>query len=394
MSRAFLILNAGSSSLKFAIYAADGLELLCRGGIADLGRHAKLRIEHQLSVGGISWEPPPPAVGSHEDVVAWLLDKMRGATGVEIVAAGHRIVHGGREFETPVLLDAATLAKLDRLTPLAPAHEPHNLAGVRAIAKAWPELPQIGCFDTAFHRSQPRLAQLFGLPHALTDAGMLRYGFHGLSYEYIASALPHIVGERAEGKVIVAHLGSGASLCALEGRRSVATTMGYTVLDGLLMSTRCGAVDPGLVLELVRQEGCEKVADLLNNRSGLLGVSGISGDVRELEASPEPRAKEALDLFVYRVLREAGSLIAALGGLDAIVFTAGIGEHSAALRRRICEGLAFAGARLDPARNEKAQTRIHADSSSVGLYVIPTNEELPIARATHRLLDDRKIASH
>jgi acetate kinase len=257
---------------------------------------------------------------------------------------------------------------------------------VRAIAKAWPRLPQVGCFDTAFHRSQPRLAQLFGLPHALSDAGMLRYGFHGLSYEYIASVLPDIAGGRAGGRVVVAHLGNGASLCALKDRQSIATTMGYTAIDGLIMSTRCGAIDPGLVLQLVRERGCEPVADLLNNRSGLLGVSGISGDVRVLEASEDPRAKEALDLFAYRILREAGSLIAALGGLDVLVFTAGIGEHSAKLRRQICEGLAFTGARLDPARNDAAQTKIHADGSSVDLLVIPTNEELPIARAMQRLV--------
>jgi acetate kinase len=385
VNRAFLILNAGSSSLKFALYEAGELKLLCRGNIANLGESAKLDIGHELAPGTIGWGAPPEK-GNHEDVVAWLIDVLRGASELRVVGAGHRIVHGGRDFEAPLLLDDATLGKLDRLTLLAPAHEPHNLAGVRAIAKAWPRLPQVGCFDTAFHRSQPRLAQLFGLPHALTDAGMLRYGFHGLSYEYIASVLPDIAGGRAGGRVVVAHLGNGASLCALKDRQSIATTMGYTAIDGLIMSTRCGAIDPGLVLQLVRERGCEPVADLLNNRSGLLGVSGISGDVRVLEASEDPRAKEALDLFAYRILREAGSLIAALGGLDVLVFTAGIGEHSAKLRRQICEGLAFTGARLDPARNDAAQTKIHADGSSVDLLVIPTNEELPIARAMQRLV--------
>ncbi|MFI5015384.1 MAG: acetate/propionate family kinase [Hyphomicrobiales bacterium] len=388
MNRAFLILNAGSSSLKFALYDAGALELLCRGGIANLGQSAKLDIGRQLASGTIDWRAPP-VTGSHEDVVAWLIEVLRAAEQLEVVAAGHRIVHGGHEFEAPVLLDDATLAKLDRLTPLAPGHEPHNLAGVRAVTKAWPGLPQIGCFDTAFHRSQPRLAQLFGLPHAYAEAGMLRYGFHGLSYEYIAGVLPDIAGGRAEGRIVVAHLGNGASLCALKGRRSLATTMGYTAIDGLIMSTRCGAIDPGLVLQLVRERGCEPVADLLNNRSGLLGVSGISGDVRVLEASDDPRAKEALDLFVYRILREAGSLIAALGGLDVFVFTAGIGEHSAKLRNQICEGLAWTGARIDPLRNKTPEGRIHADGSSVELLVIPTNEERPIARAMQRLVGIR-----
>ncbi len=354
----------------------------------DLGHGAKLDIEHQPA-STAAW-PAPPETGSHEDVVAWLIGVLRTMGSLEIVAAGHRIVHGGREFAAPVLLDDDALAKLDRLTPLAPAHEPHNLAGVRAVAKAWPHLPQVGCFDTAFHRTQPRLAQLFGDPGTRSASpACCATDFHGLSYEDAASVLPRDRGRAAtDGKVVIAHLGAAGRACARSRRRqSIATTMGYTATDGLLMSTRCGAIDPGLVLELVREKGTESVADLLNNRSGLLGVSGVSGDVRVLEASPEPRAKEALDLFVYRVLREAGSLVAALGGLDAFVFTAGIGEHSATLRRRICEGLAFMGARLDRARNDAGESRIHAEGSGVGLFVVKTNEELPIARAMRRLIE-------
>jgi acetate kinase len=385
MNRAFLILNAGSSSLKFALYDAASLELLLRGNVANLGRSARLEVSQQPTVGAVAWSAPPET-GSHKDIIAWLVGALCGAAGFEIAAAGHRIVHGGRHFDAPILLDDEKLAKLDRLAILAPAHEPFNLAGVRAVTEAWPHLTQIGCFDTAFHRAQPRLAQLFGLPHELSDAGMLRYGFHGLSYEYIAGVLPDVHRARAEGKVIVAHLGSGASLCALKERRSIATTMGYTALDGLVMSTRCGAIDPGLVLELVRERGHDQVAELLNKQSGLLGVSGISGDMRELEASEDPRAKEAIDLFVYRILREMGSLIATLGGLDALVFTAGIGEHSARVRQRICDGLVWTGARLDPSRNEASQTRISASGSRVDLLVIPTNEELPIARAVQRLV--------
>ena len=385
MRSAFLILNAGSSSLKFALYTAKTLEPILRGDVADLRHKATLSVTPRSATDLINWGRPPEK-GGHEEIVSWLVGKLRMLADVVIVASGHRIVHGGRDFSTPVRLDEDVLAKLERLSPLAPAHEPHNLAGIRALAQAWPGLPQIGCFDTAFHRTQPRIAQIFGIPRELTDAGMLRYGFHGLSYEYIASVLPQAMGERGEGRVIVAHLGNGASLCAMKGRRSVATSMGYTAIDGLVMSTRCGAIDPGLVLALVREKGHEAVTDMLNNRSGLLGVSGLSGDVRELESSKDPRSKEALDLFVYRVVREAGSLVAAIGGLDAFVFTAGIGEHSALLRQRISDGLAWAGARCDARRNAAGETRIHADGSPVELYIIPTNEELPIARAVSELV--------
>ncbi|RFB76470.1 acetate/propionate family kinase [Methylovirgula sp. 4M-Z18] len=385
MKSAFLILNAGSSSLKFALYEAETLDPLLRGEVANLRRGTRLRLAPQSAVDHIDWGQPPEN-GGHEEVIAWLENKWQGLAAVEIVASGHRIVHGGRDFSAPIRLGEDVLTKLDRLSPLAPAHEPHNLAGIRALARAWPGLPQVGCFDTAFHRSQPHIAQIFGIPRELTDAGMLRYGFHGLSYEYIAGVLPQKMGARGEGRIIVAHLGNGASLCGLRERRSVATTMGYTAMDGLVMSTRCGAIDPGLVLALVRERGYDATADLLNNRSGLLGVSGLSGDIRELEASENPCAKEALDLFVYRVLREAGSLIAVLGGFDAFVFTGGIGEHSSYLRQRISDGLAWTGARVDPKRNAAGEARIHVDGSPVELHVIATNEELPIARAVRALI--------
>src|SRR5919206_2776873 len=256
-------------------------------------------------------------------------------------------------------------------------------AATRAASAMWPDLPQVACFDTAFHRTEPRLAQLFAIPRAFTQEGLVRYGFHGLSYEYIVGVLPEAAGERANGRVIVAHLGHGASLCAMRNRESVATTMGFTALDGLMMGTRCGAIDPGLVLHLIRERNmpAEAVADILNKRSGLLGVSGISDDVRVLEASDDPRAAEALDLFAYRVIRETGSLMAALGGLDVFVFTAGIGERSVRLRRRISEGLGWAGLRLDPDRNDASDPRISSLESAVAALVIPTNEELPIAKA-------------
>ncbi|ACA20374.1 acetate kinase [Methylobacterium sp. 4-46] len=388
MTDAILAINAGSSSLKFALFAADTLEPLCRGGVSGLGGAVSVEAAGPLALRA---GDAPGAGSDHAAAVAWLLDAIRRTPDLLLRAAGHRVVHGGRDFSAPVRVDAGVLAALERLVPLAPAHQPHNLAGLRAVAASWPDLPQVACFDTAFHRTQPRLAQLFPIPWALSEEGLLRYGFHGLSYAHVAEILPDLAGARAEGRVIVAHLGHGASLCALRERRSLASTMGFTALDGLMMGTRSGAVDPGLVLHLIRERGmsAEAVADLLNNRSGLLGVSGISDDVRALQGCDDPRAAEALALFAYRAVREAGSLMAALGGLDVLVFTAGIGEHAPALRAAIAEGLAFAGVELDPARNAANATRISRDASPVAVYVVPANEERPIARAAAALLAGR-----
>ena len=383
---AVLVLNAGSSSVKFALFEASSLEVLCRGGIEGIGGAARF--------GGASGPdaslfdgPSLPADADHERATRWLLDGLRGAPGLTLRAAGHRVVHGGPDFAAPVRVDEIVLAALERLVPLAPAHQPHNLAAIRAVGRAWPDLPQVACFDTAFHRTQSRLAQIFAIPRDLTDEGLVRYGFHGLSYQHIADVLPGIAGERAAGRVIVAHLGHGASLCAMRDRRSIATTMGFTALDGLMMGTRCGAIDPGLVLHLIEERGMApaEVSHLLNRRSGLLGVSGLSNDARTLSESADPRAAEALDLFAYRVVREAGSMMAALGGLDLLVFTAGIGERSARLRKGICEGLAWAGLALDAARNEAGQGRISASGSAIEAYVIPADEERAIARAVSNL---------
>ncbi|ACL55450.1 acetate/propionate family kinase [Methylobacterium nodulans] len=385
MSDAILAINAGSSSLKFALYAAGSLALLCRGGVSGLGGPVAVEASGPVP---LATGAPPPAGSNHATAIAWLLDAVRRMPDLVLRAAGHRVVHGGRDYAAPVLIDGAVLDALERLVPLAPAHQPHNLAAIRAVAAAWPNLPQVACFDTAFHRTQPRLAQLFPIPRALTDAGILRYGFHGLSYQHVAETLPEVAGERAEGRVIVAHLGHGASLCAMRARRSIASTMGFTALDGLMMGTRSGAVDPGLVLHLIRERGLDPaaVADLLNNRSGLLGVSELSDDVRVLQESGDPRAAEALDLFAYRAVREAGSLMAALGGLDLIVFTAGIGEHAPRVRAAIAAGLSFAGVELDEERNAAGRGRISRDGSPVAVYVVPANEELPIARAAARLV--------
>ncbi|PTQ11857.1 acetate kinase [Sphingomonas oleivorans] len=387
MREAFLIFNAGSSSLKFALYESRSLDLLCRGVLEERSEGMKLDIAGPLA--GPFLEAPRPAETGHAGYIEWFLNLVRHRLGdLSLGAAGHRVVHGGAQFAAPIIVDDMAMAALEALVPLAPGHQPNNLMAIRAVARFWPDLPQIACFDTAFHRTQPRLAQLFGLPRGFSDAGILRYGFHGLSYEYIASRLPEIAGSRADGRVIVAHLGHGASLCAMRERRSVATTMGFTSLDGLMMGTRCGAIDPGVLLYLIRERGMsvETVADLLNNRSGLLGVSGISDDVRTLAASDDPRANEALDLFAYRIVREVGSLVSALGGLDLLIFTAGIGEHSALVRRKVCEQLRFFGLELDEQLNASGAMTISSDASEIGVYIVPTNEELPIADAVRRLI--------
>ena len=387
MTPAVLVLNAGSSSIKFAIYDVENLNLLCGGSIEDIGAIPRFNIRGPQLPKAAQWRDFP-AVGTHESLTAWLLQTVRTQfPGLKLVAAGHRVVHGGIKFSEPVIVEASVLAELDRLVELAPGHEPHNIAAIRAVAAAWPALPQVVCFDTQFHRTQPRIAQLFALPRNLSDEGILRYGFHGLSYEFIASALPEQVGSRADGRVIVAHLGNGASLCAMKARRSMATTMSFTVLDGLMMGTRCGALDPGVILHLLQNKSmsAKDVSELLYNKSGLLGVSGISGDVRVLEKSHDPKASEALELFSYRVSCEVGSLVAVLGGLDVLVFTGGIGEHSLAMRQRICDRMQWLGIALDREANERQATRISKTGASIDVLVIPTNEELVIARATRAL---------
>ena len=370
MTPAILVLNAGSSSLKFGLYAAADLAPL-RRGVREAG-----------TVTVATPAGKAQAADTQAEMLAGLLAELDALAGeVQVVAAGHRVVHGGEWHAAPVVVTPELLAELEALSPLAPHHQPYNLAGIRALARRWPRLLQVACFDTAFHRTQPRLAQLFALPRRYAEQGVLRYGFHGLSYEYIAGELPRL-GIAADARVIVAHLGHGASLCALRGGRSIATTMGFSTLDGLMMGERCGALDAGVVLHLLRG-GLDIAAleRLLNYESGLLGVSGLSSDVRVLEASADPRAREALELFAYRVARELGSLVAALGGLDALVFTAGIGEPSAAMRARIAASSGWAGIELDAAANGRHAERISAAGARVGVYVLPTDEEIVIARA-------------
>jgi acetate kinase len=301
-------------------------------------------------------------------------------------------VHGGIAYRQPALIDDRVIANLEALVPLAPLHQPHHLAAIRAVANAAPRVPQVACFDTAFHRDQPPLAQEFALPRALTAKGIRRYGFHGLSYEYIVSVLPRIAPDCADGKLVVAHLGNGASLCAIEAGRSIATTMGFTPVDGLVMGTRTGALDPGVLLYLLHHEDMDAraVEQLIYYRSGLLGVSGLSSDMRTLLASDSPAAKEAIDLFVYRIGRELGSLAAALGGLDGLVFTGGIGEHAAEIRARVCRDASWLGIVLDAAANAAGGPRISAPGAAASAWVVPTDENLMVARHTRRLLDDKK----
>jgi len=380
-----LALNSGSSSVKFGLYATNDLSILARGLIDESANKAEFSAIGPMAQ--LLMQAPKPQSSGHADHIVWLTETLSNVLGaVSLKAVGHRIVHGGQDFSVPTRIDADVIEKLEALASFAPAHQPHNLAGVCLIARRRPDLPQIACFDTAFHRTIPRLGQLFPIPRVLTDSGLLRYGFHGLSYQHVAETLPELLDAMPK-RVLAAHLGNGASICAMQDGRSVATSMGLTALDGLMMGTRSGSVDPGLVLHLIEQRGYSPadVNHLLNTHSGLLGVSELSSDVRVLEASSDPRAQEALELFAYRAAREAGSLIMALQGLDALVFTGGIGEHSVRMRALICDHLSFLGVKLDAGRNAACATLISADNSAIPVLIVAANEELPIARATREL---------
>lgn len=394
MTDVVLVLNAGSSSLKFSVFEAGGAGTPLAGGqVAGIGTEPRFVLRDPA---GEEIEKQNLPDGDHERALAVVLERCRARLGDNrLVGVGHRVVHGGLKFASPVRLDAAVVAELEGLVPLAPLHQPHNLVAVRALSRREPDLPQVACFDTAFHRTQPEVAQRFGLPRRFTDEGVRRYGFHGLSYEYIASALPGVDPRAATGRTVVAHLGNGASMCAMLGGKSVATTMGFTPADGLVMGTRAGALDPGALLYLMAQHkmSAAEVENLIYHESGLLGVSGISSDMRELLASPDPRAAEAVDLFVYRIGRELGSLAAALGGLDALVFTGGIGENAAAIRARVCRDAAWLGVAPDESANGSGAARISAAGSGVAVWVVPTNEERVIANHTRRVLGLGGVAS-
>ncbi len=393
MSDVILVLNAGSSSVKFSVFQGDarsGLRgIVCSGESESIGQrvhftakdHAGASLADEFLANGTTAE------GALAAILRWLEGRFEDH---RLVAAGHRVVHGGPLYTAPVRIDSSVTDELRRLIPLAPLHQPDTLAAIADLLKLHPALPQIACFDTVFHHTQPEVARAFALPRRFAEEGIRRYGFHGLSYEYIVSVLPDFLGPAAaDGRIVVAHLGSGASMCAIRGRQSVATTMGFTPLDGLAMGSRCGSIDPGVILYLMQQKGMTagEVSDLLYRDSGLLGISGISDDMRILLASDRQSARDAVDLFVYRFGRELGSMAAALGGIEALVFTAGIGEHAAEIRQRVCEDAAWLGVDLDESANAAGGPRITRTDSRTSAWVIPTDEDLVIARHVWTVLN-------
>lgn len=385
MSRGILTLNAGSSSIKFALFAlSDSLpeQAEVSGQIDGIGTGlTRLSAQNRLGQRIADQSFPEQTGGAHTQAFGHLLHWLISpACTLQIVAIGHRVVHGGERYAHPVLIDETVMTQLAQFTRLAPLHQPHNLTGIRALQLILPEIPNVACFDTAFHRSQPAIAQLYGLPRKFSEEGARRFGFHGLSYEYIAHCLPrHTV--RANGRTVVAHLGNGASMSAMINFRCVASTLGFSTIDGLMMGTRCGALDPGLLLHLMESKGLgtEEMTRILYKESGLLGVSGISQDMRTLLASDKPEADEAVDLFCYRIARELGSLAAAAAGVDVLVFTGGIGEHAAEIRRRVCARSAWLGIVLDAQANDDNALKISTAESALEVLVIPTNEEWMIA---------------
>jgi len=392
---AIAVLNAGSSSLKYSVFGerGDKLELIARGQAECLYTAPRFVAKDGTgkALGDESWGDG--ATLGHDGALDHLLAFLRAEFAEHrLVGVGHRVVHGGTEYTRPVRVDATILAALEKYVPLAPLHQAHNLAPIRDLLVRSPQLPQVACFDTAFHSGAPPVSQAFALPKAITDRGVRRYGFHGLSYEYIAHVLPQHDERAAKGKTVVLHLGNGASMCAIAGGRSIASTMGFTAADGLPMGTRCGNLDPGVILYLMDElkMDARAIEKLIYQQSGLLGMSGISSDMRTLEASDAMAATAAIDVFVYRIGRELGSLAAALGGLDAIVFTAGIGENSRSLRERVCRDAAWLGVELDTAANERNGPCISTAGSRVSAWAIPTNEELMIARHTRQLLMEER----
>jgi acetate kinase len=390
MSDHILTINAGSSSLKFALYAAGSLDCVAIGQIEGIGTRPRLTAKtgggEPLSADALAGDRP---VADHADALATVLAVIGGRfPHARVTAAGHRVVHGGPDFAAPLVVTADVLRQLETFVPLAPLHQPHNVSGIAAAMRTFPGVPQVACFDTAFHRAHPFVNDAFALPRALYEQGVRRYGFHGLSYEYVTGRLAEIAPFHAKGRVVVCHLGSGASMCATRHGLSVASTMGFSPLDGLPMGTRPGQLDPGVLLYLMDHNGMDAkaISDLLYRESGLKGLSGVSSDMRDLEASDDPRAKQAIDYFVFRVRREIGGMAAVLQGLDAIVFCGGIGENSRTIREAVLGGMEWIGIELDPARNRAGADVISSDRSAVRVFVIRTNEELMIARHTADLV--------
>lgn len=387
-----LVLNAGSSSLKFCVFErpqGERWRLEARGQIEGIGTSPRLTAKVDDGERPVSEELDQITVRDGNAAVnalaGWLRSRYGGS---QVLGVGHRVVHGGAKFDRPTVVTPKVIAELKELVPLAPLHQPYNLAAIEAVAERLPQVPQVACFDTSFHRGHSAVAELVPLPEDLRNSGLQRYGFHGLSYEYIASILPEVAPELANGRVIVAHLGSGASVCALKDGKSVDSSLGFTALDGLCMGTRPGALDPGVVLYLFQSLGlsAKEVETILYKKSGLLGISGISNDMRDLLGRSEPKAQLAIEYFVYRTAKEIGALAAVLGGVDGLVFTAGIGENSAEIRRRICEASSWLGVEIDTQANANKGPRISSPHSKVSAWVIPTNEELMIALHTGSLL--------
>ncbi len=392
MSELILTLNAGSSSVKFALFEAGDseLELAAKGQVEGIGSapHFVARDNNGALLAESYWEPVGAGEGhtvAFRQIWNWLKDTTEDKP---LLAVGHRVVHGGEQYTRPVIIDDQVLTELTRLVPLVPLHQPHNLAAIRAVAKSHPKLPQVACFDTSFHTQRPAVSERFGLPYDLYEKGVRRYGFHGISYEYIVSRLEEIAPDLSQGRVIVAHLGSGCSMCAIHGGKSVETTMSFSSLDGVPMGTRCGTLDPGVLLYLMGEEGLsvKDLEGLLYKRSGLLGISGVSNDMRALQESDDPRAQDAIDYFLYRVAQNLGALAASLGGLDGLVFTAGIGENDAKTRARLCQDAAWLGIQIDPEANERREPKISVGDTKPSVWVIPTDEEHMIAMHTFRLV--------
>ena len=390
MTEAVLTLNAGSSSLKVALFPASGDQPMVTGLVDSIGPNAALKLKNER---GEAIAPAPGDMSTHAGAMQTVVATLRRAyPDLDLVAIGHRVVHGGDRHTAPALIDAAELLALEALSPFAPLHQPHNLAGIRAAMESFPGVPQVACFDTAFHRNHPWVNDTFALPRSFYDEGVRRYGFHGLSYDYVSGELARTAPQLAEGRVVIAHLGNGASMCALQDGRSMASTMGFSALDGLPMGTRSGQLDPGVLLYLMDQRGMSaaEISDLLYKKSGLLGLSGLSNDMRKLEAAGTPDAAQAIDYFVFRAQREVGAMAAALGGIDALVFCGGIGENSRLIRARICERLDWMGIEIDHQRNAANDRVISSEMARTTVMIIPTNEELVIARAARKAADLNK----
>jgi len=396
MSDGIIVINAGSSSIKFSLYTGEGsgdLTLRSKGQVEGIGVNPQF--EAKAPDGSLLEQRSWGKGISHEELFAQLLGWIEGNLGgAELKAAGHRVVHGGRHYSAPTLVNEQVIADLDKLCPLAPLHEAHNLLPIKTLAKLYPGLPQVACFDTAFHAGNDEIASIYAVPRWLLDEGVRRYGFHGLSYEYIAYRLRQLDPALAKGKVVVCHLGSGASMCAIENGRSVTSTLGFSTVEGLPMGTRCGSIDPGIVLYLMQEKkmDAKQIETLMFKQSGLLGLSGVSNDMRVLMDSDDPHAKQAVDYFIHRVCRELGSLAAAMGGLDGVVFTAGIGERSAVLRQRVLDQTGWLGLAVDGEANNTVRSGLISAKGSKPVYVIPTDEELMIAMQTRGLLDQAAAA--